>query len=139
MRFLDSSVFLHAYLKPRRELTLREKSIKDASKGILTRVDEGEKVLTTVVHLSEVLNIVESRIGLRQSISLLARVLSLQNILIVSVDIDDYKKALVLADKYNISVNDALAYIKMKENHIEEIYTFDKHFKNLPEIKIIQG
>jgi len=44
----------------------------------------------------------------------------------------------VLADRYDISVNDALAYIKMKGNNIEEIYTFDKHFKNLPEIKIIQ-
>jgi len=91
MRFLDSSVFLHAYLKPRRKLTPREKVIKDASKSILTRVDEGEKVFTTVVHLSEVLNIVESKVGLRESISLLARVLSLQNILITSVDIDDLR------------------------------------------------
>ncbi len=138
MRFLDSSVFLHAYLKPKKKLTPREKSIKDASKNILTRVDEGEKVLTTVVHLSEILNIVESRIGLRQSISLLARILSLQNISIISVDTDDYRKSLVLADKYNISVNDSLAYIKMREGHVKEIYTFDKHFKNLSEIKIIQ-
>jgi len=85
-----------------------------------------------VVHLSEILNIVESRVGLKQSISLLAGILSLQNILIVDVNIDDYKKALLVADKYNVSINDALAYIKMKENNIKEIYTFDKHFKNLP-------
>ena len=69
---------------------------------------------------------------LRQSVSLLAGILSLQNILIVDVNIDDYKKALLVADKYNVSINDALAYIKMKENNIKEIYTFDKHFKNLP-------
>jgi len=138
MRFLDSSIFLHAYLKPRKKLTPREKSIKEASKNILTRVDKGERVLITVVHLSEILNIIESRIGLRQSISLLARILSLQNISITGVDIDDYRKSLVLADKYNISLNDALAYIKMRENHVKEIYTFDKHFKNLSGIKIIQ-
>ena len=138
MRFLDSSVFLHAYLKPKKKLTPVEKSIKEAAKNILTRVEKGEEVLTTVVHLSEILNIVESRIGLKQSISLLAGILSLQNILTMDVNIDDYKKALLVADKYNVSINDALAYLKMRENNIKEIYTFDKHFKNLPKIKIIQ-
>jgi len=138
MRFLDSSIFLHAYLKPKKKLTPAEKSIKKAAKNILTKIEKGEEVFTTVVHLSEILNIVESRIGLKQSISLLARILSLQNISITNVNIDDYKKALLLADKYNISINDALAYIKMKENNIKEIYTFDKHFKNLPKIKTIQ-
>jgi len=43
----------------------------------------------------------------------------------------DYLKAVVLAEEKKISINDALAYLKMKENNIKEIYTFDEHFRNL--------
>jgi len=139
LRFLDSSVFLHAYLKPRRSLRPEEKRVKESAKSLLSRVDKGkDKVLISVVHLSEILNIVESRLGLKESIGLLSRILSLQNIIIVGVNKEDYEKAIAIASHYNISVNDAIAYIKMKEFNLNEIYTFDKHFKNLPGIKIVQ-
>jgi len=139
LRFLDSSVFLHAYLKPRRALRPEEKRVKESAKSLLTRVDKGkDKVLISVVHLSEILNIVESRLGLKESIGLLSRILSLQNIIIVGVNKEDYEKAIAIASHYNVSVNDAIAYIKMKEFNLNEIYTFDKHFKNLPGTKIVQ-
>lgn len=136
MKFLDSSIFLHAYLRPRRRLRENELRVKKLSKEIIENVDNGEEVLTTVVHISEIVNIVESKIGLMESISLLARLLTLKNILIVDVTRQDYQKALVIANKYKVSVNDALAYIKMMETGINEIYTFDKHFKSLPNIKV---
>ena len=133
MRFLDSSVFLHAYLKPRRKLKPREVLIKNEAKNIIENVDNGkESVLTTVVHLSEVFNIVESRLGLRYSIYIASRIFSLKNVEIAKVDRLDYEKALAIAERYNVSLNDALAYTKMGEYNIEEIYTFNKHFKNLP-------
>jgi len=136
VKFLDSSIFLHAYLRPRRRLRENELRVKKLSKEIIENVDNGEEVLTTVVHISEIVNIVESKIGLMESISLLARLLTLKNILIVDVTRQDYQKALVIANKYKVSVNDALAYIKMMETGINEIYTFDKHFKSLPNIKV---
>ena len=139
MRFLDSSVFLHAYLKPRRKLRQREKTIKEMAKKILEKIEGGEEVVTTVIHLAEILNIVESRLGLKYSISLLARILSLSNILIEGVGLDDYKNGLTISERYGISINDSIAYIKMEKLNINEIYTFDKHFKNLPEIKIVGG
>jgi len=133
MKFLDSSVFLHAYLKPRRKLTPREILVKKDAKSIVEKVDNGEEsVLTTVVHVSEILNIIESRLGLRYSIYIASRIFSLKNIEIAQVRRIDYEKALAVAEHYNVSLNDALAYIKMKEYNVEEIYTFDKHFKNLP-------
>mgnify|MGYP006306742535 FL=1 len=36
--------------------------------------------------------------------------------------------------KYNMDANDLSAYLLMKEEGIIEIYTFDHHFQNLPEI-----
>lgn len=139
MRFLDSSVFLHAYLKPKRRLTTMESRIKEQAKNIIMRIDSGnEKILTSVVHISEVVNIIESRLGLDISIGILARILSLNNIKILDVNRDDYEEAIYISDKYKVSVNDAIAYIKMKEYNLTEIYTFDKHFKMLPNIKIVQ-
>lgn len=54
MRFIDANVFTYAILKPRRPLSDREREIKERAKRILRRVNEGEEVATTVVHLSEV-------------------------------------------------------------------------------------
>lgn len=137
MKFLDSSVFLHAYLRPRRKLKPREEELKKRAKKIIERIDSSEEdVLTTVIHVSEIVNMIESWLGLKESLSILARFLSLRNISIVGVSESDYEKALTISIHYNISVNDAIAYLKMKENNINEIYTFDKHFKNLPGIKI---
>jgi len=137
MRFLDSSVFLHAYLLPHRKLKPEEEKLKERAKKIIQRIDSGEEdVLITVIHVSEIVNMIESWLGLQESISILARILSLKNISIIEVNESDYEEALAISSRYNISINDAIAYLKMKENNINEIYTFDKHFKNLPGIRI---
>lgn len=139
VRFLDSSVFLHAYLVPRRRLSPREAEVKEKAKAIVARVDSSsEEVLTTVVHVAEIANIVESRLGLEVSLKVVARLLSLENVRVEGVTEEDYREALAIADRYRVSINDALAYIKMRQHNIEEIYTFDKHFKNLPNIRIVQ-
>jgi len=52
MKFLDANVFIYAYYKPTRKLTEKQKEMKERSKAIIRRVNEGEAVITTVVHLS---------------------------------------------------------------------------------------
>jgi len=136
-RFLDSSVFLHAYLKPKRSLTPREAAVKRAAQEVLVRVEEGEPVVTTVVHVSEVANIVEARLGLSYSIKLVAGILSKENIEILPVEPSDFGTAVDLAERYAVSVNDALAYVKMKEAGVEEAYTFDRHFYNMPGVRVL--
>lgn len=140
MRFLDSSVFLHAYLKPKRELKPEELEIKRRAKNIVKRVDDqAEEVITTVVHISEIANIIEAHLGLEESINLIGTLLALPNIQILDVKREDYEAATILAMKHKISINDVIAYLKMLENNINEIYSFDKHFQNLPGIKRIEG
>jgi predicted nucleic acid-binding protein len=136
-RFLDSSVFLHAYLRPRRPLTAREEAVKAAAQEILRRVEEGEPVFTTTVHVSEVVNIVESRVGLQASLGLAARLLSLENVEVLPVSRDDYEKALEVAQRFSVSLNDAVAYAKMLEKGASEVYTFDKHFTQLPGVSAL--
>ncbi len=63
MKFADANVFIYAILKPRRELSEKELEIKSRAKAILARINEGEEVFTTVVHLSEVANVLEDCAG----------------------------------------------------------------------------
>jgi len=61
MRFIDANLFIYALLKPKKEPPENVRKIKKKAKDILRRISKGEKVITTVVHLSEVANVLESR------------------------------------------------------------------------------
>jgi len=80
VRFLDSSIFLHAYLKPKRELRDAEKEIKKKAINILENIERGEEVVTSTVHISEILNMIEARLGLDVAIRLLQVLLTIENI-----------------------------------------------------------
>lgn len=134
MRFIDSNVFLHALLKPRRKLTEEEQSVKEASKEIVERIEGGEEVAMTTVHLSEVINIVESGLGLQKSLGLLAWFISRANIEVYPTSIEDYESALPLARDKGVSANDAIAHLSMRRNGLEEIYSFDGHFDQFKDI-----
>ncbi|MCS7364609.1 MAG: type II toxin-antitoxin system VapC family toxin [archaeon GB-1867-035] len=134
-RFLDSSAYLHAYLKPKRKLTKEEMEIKRRSIEILRRIDEGEKVLTTVIHIAEIINIIESKQGLNKALHLLETLLALENMKIIGINREDYEYALSIADKLKISPNDALAALSCRKYGIKEVYSFDKHYDNIPWIK----
>jgi len=136
-KFLDSNIFLYAYLKPRRKLTKKEEKMKKLAKDIISAIEKGTRVIMTVVHLSEVLNIIENRLNLSHALKFLSSILSMDNVEILSVSIDDYKRALLIAEKLDVSPNDALAYIKMKETNIREIFTFDKHFRKFTDIVVL--
>jgi predicted nucleic acid-binding protein len=118
-------------LKPKRELNGKEQEIKNASKEIFKRVNEGEEVITTVVHLSEVANVLEDAANLSFAISFLKDILLKRNVIVEGVSDKDYMESVLLADEKRVSINDGLAYLLMKRKGIEEIYTSDKHFENL--------
>jgi len=131
MRFIDANVFIYAVLKPKRVLNERVQELKTASNEIFKKVNEGEKVITTVVHLSEVANVLEDATNLSFAISFLKDILLKKNVIVERVSDKDYMECVLLAEEKRVSINDALAYLLMKRRRIEHIYTFDKHFQNL--------
>ena len=137
MRFVDVNVFIYAVLKPRRKLNEKEQRIKDSAKKIFERINRGEEVVTTVLHLSEVANVLEDAVNLSFSVSFIRDILLKDNINVEDVSQEDYLRSVMLAEERKVSLNDALAYIVMKRKGIEEIYTFDKHFRNL-DVKVIE-
>jgi len=137
MRFIDTNVFVYAVLKPTRELNEQEQRLKRASKAIFKRVNEGEEVVTTVVHLSELANVMEDAANLTFSISFVKDILLKRNVHVEQVSDTDYIESVVLAEEKRVSSNDAIAYLIMNREMVEEIYTFDKHFDIL-DIKVVR-
>jgi hypothetical protein len=135
MRFIDSNVFVHAFLKPRRRLEAHEAEIKEGAKRIVAGLEEGEEAITTVVHVSEVANILESRASQEESLEILEAIVSLRSLSITGVTSEMYKAAVLASELMNLGVNDTLAYHIMKDGKMDEIYSFDKHFDKLKDIK----
>lgn len=111
--------------------------MKKRAKDIVKHIDDDEKVVTTIVHLSEIANIVESKAGLLKSTKIILSILSKPNITIIDVTKSIYLEAARLAETYHIGVNDALAYIAMRNMKIKEIYSFDTDFDKLRDIERI--
>ncbi len=131
MRFVDSNIFLHAFLKPRRKLTQKELKIKEEAQAIVKRIEDAEEVAMSTTHLSEVVNVIETSLGLQKSLGFLAWVVTTDNIEVYSVGLGHYETSLSLAKENEISANDALAYLFMRSYGLKEIYSFDKHFDRL--------
>lgn len=108
--------------------------MKEEAKAIVKRIEGGEEVATTTVHLSEVINIVESGVGLEKSLGFLAWIITSEKIKVYPVAVEDYQSALPLAKDNNISANDALAYLSMRTHELKEIYSLNKHFEKFKDI-----
>jgi uncharacterized protein len=132
MRFLDANVFVYAYYRPKKALTEKEEAMKDQAKEIIRRVSSGkEQVTTTVVHVSEIVNILKNGMPQDQLTSLILGLFMLDNVRILDVTKDAYFAAAEIGNDLKLEPNDALAVDAMRQNGIDEIYTFDEHFSNI--------
>ncbi len=136
MIFLDSNVIVHAFLKPRRTLSSQEKILKEKAKRLVQKIDDGKEVLTTVVHLSEIINIFGA-FDKKYSREMAQLILSRRNIKIIAIDKDAYILALECSNNYDVDVNDCLAFVTMQNYNITEVYSFDKDFDKFQEIRRI--
>ena len=134
LTFLDANIFVYAFLKPKRKLQPHEEKIKDAAKNIITRINTGEETATSVVHFSEVCNILEDYLPIEEAFAIEKDLLLRDNIVIKAVTEEHYLKALAIAEDQSVGANDALAYVLMTESGLNRIYSFDKHFDAFKDI-----
>ena len=132
--YVDTNVFVYALLKPTRKLQPHEASAKEAAKQIVGRINAGEKVACSVVHFSEICNILEYYLPSEGALVLEKGLLLRENIQICDVTPDDYLSAVSIAEQHPVGLNDALAYVLMKRAEITKIYSFDKHFDRFQDI-----
>jgi predicted nucleic acid-binding protein len=95
-------------------------------------VEDGEPMVTTPVHISEVANILESRVSLSSAASILQAIVGLRALEIHPLDGDHVKAAVTLSQRMGLGLNDTLAYIVMREIGVEEIFSFDRDFDGIP-------
>lgn len=132
MRFLDANVFIYAYYKPRRQLTQKEKQMKEHAKKIISGVSQGkEEVTMTVVHLSEIVNILKHGMPLDQLTLIVRGLFMLDNVKIMGVTKEAYFAAAELGDDLKLEANDALAVDVMRLKGIREVYSFDEDFDRI--------
>ena len=128
-------MFVHAYIKPKRPLKPHEERIKKNAKTIVTRVNEGEPVFTTAVHLGEVANLLEDFLPLGEALKLESSILAAGNVEVVGISKDLYLDAVPVALDHGLGLNDALAAVVMGKKGVSEIYSFDKDFDRLEGVK----
>ena len=132
MKFLDANVFIYAYYKPKKQLTDKEKQMKEQAKKIITDISNGkEKALTTVVHLAEIVNILKHGMPLERLTEVIRGILMLENIKVQSVTKEAYFVANELGDDLKLEANDALAIDIMRSNNVTEIFSFDRDFDHI--------
>jgi hypothetical protein len=129
MKFLDANVFIYAYYKPKKQLTEKEKQMKEQAKKIITDMSQGrEQVVTTVVHVSEMVNILKHGMPLEKLTEVIRGIFMLDNVTVQGVTKEIYFAANELGDDLKLEANDALAIDVMKSNNVTEILTFDEDF-----------
>jgi len=135
VRFIDASTFLYAFLKPERPLPLDAAELKRGAQAILMRVNEGERVITSVVHVSEVACILEANVSLSESRRILSDIVDKRNVEVVDVSRGLYISSIHAAGVHDVGVNNGLALNVMQERGVDEVYSFDKHFDNMPGVR----
>jgi len=135
MRFIDANVFVYAVVKPKRTAPKDIVEIKSRAQAIMNRVDEGEPVLTSVVHLSEVANVLEGYLRPEDLNGYFNSILYKESIAVCAVDHELYRLANEGFLIYGIGLNDAVASILMKREGINEVYSFDAHFDKIDWVK----
>ena len=135
MKFLDANIFIYAYYKPKKKLTENEKIMKINSQEIIRKINNGEEVVTSVVHLSEVSNILKKAMQLNNLQILLLSLNSKPNISIIDVTKEDYLLAIDHMQDFQLDPNDCLALELMERENIKEIYSYDSGFENIKHIR----
>ncbi len=138
MRFVDASVFVHAFIKPKRELKPHEVRIKESAKAIVKRISDGEEVGITVVQLAEIANLLESYLPLKDALKVEEFLLLSGNVRVFDVTKKDCLKALEIAKEKDVGLSDAIAYVIMMKNGVEEIYSFDSDFDKLDVRRVME-
>jgi predicted nucleic acid-binding protein len=132
MRFLDANIFIYAFYKPKKPLTEKEETMKEQAKRIISNVSQGkEQVMTTVVHISEMVNILKNGMPRDLLTRTILGLFMLDNVKIVDVTKDAYFAAVEMGEDFKLEPNDSLAVDIMRQNDVTEIYSFDDHFNKI--------
>ena len=128
MRFVDANVFLYTLIgSPKRDY--------ETSKAILKRVEDGEKAMTSLAVIQEVVDWLEYNGRKKEAGVFLAAVNSYTKMKKVSNRWRDFPRASAEAEKEGVDFVDALTLAVMRREKVAEVYSNDKDFDRIAGIK----
>ena len=137
MIYLDANIFIYAYFKPKEGAVLSDKIkwCKEEAKKIVESIN-GEKnhYCISLIQLSEVVNLLKTAMSWEDLQKFIMGLFSNSSIEIMEITKMIYINAVNKMVDYNMDANDISALLLMKEKNIKKIYTFDRHFENIPDI-----
>jgi predicted nucleic acid-binding protein len=140
MIYLDANIFVYAYFKPKKGIVLSDKIkyCKREAKQIIKKINEEKNTYCiSLIQISEVVNLLKNAMSWDDLQQFIMGLLSNKSIEIVEISKLMYINAVSKISEYNMDSNDISAYLLMKEKEINKIYTFDRHYENLPEIECL--
>jgi len=106
--------------------------MKEQAKKIVSSISGGkEEVMTTVVHISEIVNILKKGMTKDLLAKTILGLFMLDNLTIIDVTKESYFAAVALGEDFKLEPNDALALDIMRQHGITDIYSFDEHFNKI--------
>jgi len=124
---VDSNIFLELQL---------DQEYADDCEHFLTKVKDGSiKAVTTDFHIDSILVIMENYGKKPSEIRVfLSSLLGYKGLRIYFLSILDRIMATKYMEKFNLDLDDALAYCTMRKFRINAIVSYDKHFDKLEDV-----
>lgn len=140
MIYLDANLFIYAYYKSKKgkNLTPKIQWMKEEAKKIILKIDklDGEFCIS-IIQLAEIVNLLKRAMSWEALRQFLLGIISNKSIEIIEVSNLMYINSIDKITKYNMDSNDISAYLIMKEKGVNQIFTFDKHFRKLKDIRCL--
>ena len=130
MRFVDSNVFIYVLVKSPKDDYM-------TAKRILQRIEEGEETITNTAVIQEIIDWLEYNNKRREIETFLAAINSYITMKKAKISWNEIMEAIGDMKKYDLDLVDALTLQTMKKNDVKEIYTNDKDFDRVKEVKRI--
>jgi len=130
LRFVDSNVFIYVLIRS-------PKNDYEIAKQILKRIENGEEAITNLAIIQEIVDWLEYNHRRKDVEKLLTAINSYLSLKKAEVCWSDMLKAIDDMKRYNLDLTDALTLQTMKKYNIKEIYTNDRDFDRVEEIKRI--
>jgi len=131
LRFVDASVFVHAFLKPKRKLKPNEVEIKEGCEGDCEENKRGRGSWSNCGTASRDREYTGEVQPLEKAQQVERFLLYAPNVKVYGVEENICLKALDVAEEKEIGLSDAIAYVVMLQHNVREIYSFDRDFDKL--------
>jgi len=137
MIYVDANIFIYAYFKPKEGVILSDKIkwCKEEAKKIVKSINlEENNYCISLIQVSEVVNLLKTVMPWEDLQKFIMGLFSKGSLEITEITKMIYVNAVNKMTDYRMDSNDISALLLMKEKNIKKIYTFDRHFENIPDI-----